>query len=114
MNAEREILRLTKKYEDKGFVQYFYLENGSLVCSDQDQVLREPVIKVFEKQYYPKCEGIPHGFCIYAILVWNEGYFFKGIFLLPEGFVSIKEVSADVDRQLQLNNSYPQLFMSGL
>jgi hypothetical protein len=110
LDVEHELDCLTKKYERQGFLQYFYLENGLLACTDCDQVLNKPIIKVHEKQYYPKRPGMPHGFCVYTMTVKSEARVFDGIFLLSEGFLSLKEVSKDIDHQLQLNSSYPQIF----
>ncbi|HVI47626.1 MAG TPA: hypothetical protein VM802_22335 [Chitinophaga sp.] len=109
-DLEYELNYLTKEYETQGFIHHFYLENGQLVCSDYNLALDEPVINIHENRYYPQRQGIPFGFCLYAITVRNAADLFKGIFLLRQGFLAPEQVSVDVDRQLQLNYLYPQLF----
>jgi hypothetical protein len=110
VDLEYELCRLTSKYEAQGFTHYFYLEKGLLVCDDYNMALYHPAIDVHEHHYYPPKQGIPYGFCLYAITVRNASCVFKGIFLLPQGFFTPAQVSRDIDCQLQLHHLHPQIF----
>ncbi|MCW3466669.1 hypothetical protein [Chitinophaga nivalis] len=101
---------LAKPYEALGFTHHFYLENGLLVCSDDPVILNKPVISIQGHHYHPKGPGLPHGFCFYALTVMEAAFFFKGIFLLPQGVFTRTEISGDVAHQLQLHHWYPQIY----
>nr|WP_295865193.1 hypothetical protein [uncultured Chitinophaga sp.] len=109
-NIERELCYLIHQYEAWGFRHHFYLEGGSLVCSEYNFPLLHPEIIVYENRYYPKRDGMPHGYCLFALTVTDACCLFKGIFLLPQGVLTQQQISVELERQLGLSRLDPQLF----
>ncbi|MBC9911706.1 hypothetical protein [Chitinophaga varians] len=109
-DLEQELCSLSRHYEAQGFHHHFYLENGSLVCSKYDLVLTDPYISVYENRYYPKREGIPHGFCVFAITVSKAPCVLKGLFLLPQGLLTQQQISREIVCQLRLQQVCPEIF----